>query len=110
MTAQIYFDVPESLRKPQVSKFLKMFMIWPAICSCEKRSKPCVTTETRIDQVYMKEYLRKRMLPLLKSHNVPTMFWSDLGSSHYSKDVLKWYQMNRVNFVPKDHNPINTPE
>lgn len=58
-------------------------------------------------QVYMKECLQKRLLPFLKAHNVPTIFWPDLALCHYSKDVLKWYADNKVNFVPK---MFNTPE
>ena len=46
----------------------------------------------------------------LRLHNGPTLFWPDLASCHYSKDVLEWYKANEVNFVPKDFNPPNAPE
>ena len=76
-------------------------MIWQPICPFGKRSTPFVTTGTINGQVYIKECLQKRLLPLLRSHNGPTLFWSDLASCHCSKDVLEWYKTNEVNFVPK---------
>lgn len=109
-TAHHKFDVPENVRKQKMSKFAKKYMIWQAICSCGKRSTPFVTTGTVNGQVYQKECLQKRLLPLLRSHNGPTIFWPDLASCHYSKDVLEWYKAKEVNFVPKDLNPPNAPE
>ena len=58
----------------------------------------------------MSECLKKRLLPFLKTHNVPTIFWPDLASCHYSKDALEWYKTNGANFVPKDLYPPNSPE
>lgn len=109
-TAKDKFSVPEHVRTQKMSKFAKKFLVWQAICTCGKRSAPFVTQDTMNGQVYMKECLQKRLLPLLKAHNVPTIFWPDLASCHYSKDVLKWYADNKVNFVPKMFNPPNTPE
>lgn len=109
-TAKDKFSIPEHVRTQKMSKFAKKFLVWQAICTCGKRSAPFVTQDTMNGQVYMKECLQKRLLPLLKAHNVPTIFWPDLASCHYSKDVLKWYADNKVNFVPKMFNPPNTPE
>ena len=85
-------------------------MIWQAICSRGNRNTPFVTTGTINGQEYIKECLQKRLLPLLRSHNGPTLFWPDFASCHYSKDVLEWYKANEVNFVPKDFTPPNAPE
>jgi predicted transcriptional regulator len=104
-TAQHKFDVPEEVRKQKLSKFAKKYMIWQAICSCGKRSAPFVTTGTVNGEIYLKECLQKRLLPLLKQHEGPTIFWPDLASCHYSNDVLEWYEANGVTFVPKDMNP-----
>lgn len=43
--------------------------------------------------------------PLLKQHDNPTIFWSDLASFHYSNIVSAWYKANGVTFLPKDTNP-----
>ena len=61
-------------------------------------------------QVYIKECLQKHLLPLLMSHNGSTLFWPDLVSCHYSKDVLEWYKANEIDFVPKDFNPPKAQE
>lgn len=110
VTAKDKCDVPENLRTQKMSKFAKKFLIWQAICTCGKRSTPFVTTSTMNGQVYLEECLQKRLLPLLKAHDGPTIFWPDLASCHYTKDVLEWYKANDVDFVPKDLNPPNTPE
>ena len=47
---------------------------------------------------------------LLKAHGGPTIFWPDLASCHYTKDVLEWCKANDVDFVSKDLNPPNTLE
>ena len=51
--------------------------------------------------IYIKECLKKRLLPFIKSHNTSTFFWPNLASIHYSKNTVEWYKQNKVNFVPK---------
>ncbi|XP_055626225.1 uncharacterized protein LOC129768530 [Toxorhynchites rutilus septentrionalis] len=109
-SAEDKFSVPEEIRIQKLSKFAKKYMVWQAICSCGKRSAPFVMIGTVNGQVYLKECLQKRSLPLLKQHEGPTIFWPDLASCHYSKDVLEWYEANGVTFVPKEMNPPNAPE
>ncbi|XP_065080411.1 uncharacterized protein LOC135703217 [Ochlerotatus camptorhynchus] len=84
-------------------------MIWQATCSCGKRSAPFVTTGTVNGEIYQ-EYLQKRLLPLLKLHEGPTIFWPDLASYHYSNVVLERYEANGVTFAPKDMNRPNAPK
>lgn len=58
----------------------------------------------------MKECLKKRLLPFLRQHDTPPLFWPDLASCHYSNVVQEWYHNNNVAIVPKDCNPPNSPE
>ncbi|XP_055615271.1 uncharacterized protein LOC129761456 isoform X3 [Toxorhynchites rutilus septentrionalis] len=109
-SAEDKFSVPEEIRKQKLSKFAKKYMVWQAICSCGKRSVPFVMTGTVNGQVYLKECLQKRLPPLLKQHEGPTIFWPDLASCHYSKDVLEWYEANGVTFLPKEMNSPNALE
>lgn len=102
--------VPESVRKKKLSKFAKKFLVWQAICGCGKMSQPFITSGTVNGQIYKDECLQKRLLPFLRSHDGPTLFWPDLASCHYARPVLDWYKDNNVVFVPKDVNPPNTPE
>ena len=58
----------------QVDKFAKKVLIWQAICSCGKKSQGFGTKLCMNSQLYMTECLEKRLLPLIKAHNVPVMF------------------------------------
>lgn len=101
---------PESVRKKKLSKFAKKFLVWQAICGCGKMSQPFITSGTVNGQIYKDECLQKRLLPFLRSHEGPTLFWPDLASCHYARPVIDWYKNNNVVFVPKEYNPPNTPE
>lgn len=103
-------EVPEKFRKRKMDKFAKKYLLWQAICECGRYSKPFVTTGTINGQIYREECLQKRLLPFLRSHRGPTLFWPDLASCHYAKPVMDWYEAKGVNVVPKEANPPNTPE
>lgn len=103
-------QVQERYRTKRKSKFPKKNLIWQAICSCGERSKFFITSGTINSQIYKKECLQKRLLPFVLQHNIPTFFWPDLASCHYSRDALEWYNANGVTFVPREANPPNSPE
>ena len=94
----------------EVEKFGKKAMVWQAICSCGKISKPFITTASMNSEIYIKECLQKRLLPMIRSHKDPVVFWPDLASCHYSKSTVEWYTTKNVTFVPKDMNPPNCPQ
>ena len=85
-------------------------MIGQAVCSCGRASQSFITTGTVNKEIYGEECLEKQLLPFLRSHDAPSLFWSDLASYHYAKDVLEWYKANGVHVVPKEVNPPNCPE
>lgn len=91
-------------------KFAKKYMVWMAICTCGRSSSFYVTNGIINTDIYIKECLQKRLLSLYRSHDVPPIFWPDLASCHYSRQTLQWYEDNEVRFVPKEHNPPNSPE
>lgn len=103
-------DVSDDVKTIAVEKFGTKYLVWQAICQCGRRSKPYVTTGTINSQIYIKECLRQRLLPFITSHGVPTIFWPDLATCHYSAATLEWYKANNINYVPKDMNPPNCPE
>jgi len=103
-------NVEEKFRTRKQSKFPKRYLIWQAICTCGGQSKFFVAQGTINSQLYIKECLRKRLLPFLKQHKVSTFFWPDLASCHYSKATLEWHESNGVVLVPKTANPPNCPE
>jgi hypothetical protein len=61
-------------------------MVWQAICSCGLRSPSFVTSSTMNSDVFVKECLQKRLLPLYRQHDSPPA----------------WYEANL--------NPPNVPE
>lgn len=88
-------------------------LIWQAICSCGKRYQPFFSTGTINANIYLTECLQKRLLPFIRDHKLrklPTIFWPDLATSHYSKTVLNWLAEKEIKFVPKDMNPPNCPQ
>ena len=102
--------VSYEFRTKKKSKFPKKFLVWQAISSCGKKSSCFVTSGSINSEIYVKEYLQKRLLPFLRQHTKNTFFWPDLASCHYSNDTMKWYKQNQVNIVPRDANPPNCPE
>ena len=88
----------------------KKFLTWQAIYGCGEISASFITSGTINGAIYTKECLKKRLLPFIRKHKGSTLFWPDLASCHYARDVLEWYRANGVNLVPKDRNPLNSPE
>lgn len=93
-----------------MEKFAKKAMVWQCVCSCGLKSQPFVTTSSMNADLYIKECLQKRLLPFIKLHNVPTIFWPDLASCHYAQKTMKWFKDNNIAVVPKDFNPPNCPQ
>lgn len=91
-------------------KYGSKFMIWQAICECGMRSQAYVVTGTLDHKLYIKECLKKRLLPFIRKHDVPTLFWPDLASCHYAKTTLEFMTVNNIAFVPKNMNPPNVPQ
>ena len=81
-----------------------------AFCSCGLCFPPFITRQTLTADIYIMGCLKKRLLPLIKSQNISTLFWPDLASNHYSKKIIEWYEQNKVSFVPKSANPSYRPE
>lgn len=92
------------------TKFGKKVLVWQAICQCGMKSIPFFTHQNLNSDIYMKECLQKRLLPLIRKHEGPVLFWPDLASCHYSSSVVQWYKTNNVQFVEKTLNPPNCPE
>ena len=103
-------DIQDKYKRKKMSKFAEKFLVWQAICTCGKISKSFVFKGNINQEIYLEECLKKRLLPLLKDHHVPTLFWLDLATAHYAKRVVEWYQNERIFFVPKSSNLANCPE
>ena len=77
-------------------------------------SKPLFCTSKAVvinTSISISEYLEQRLLPFIYKYygDFNYLFWTDLASSHYSKDNLNWMDQY-VNYVDKESNPPNVPQ
>ncbi|XP_017478044.1 PREDICTED: uncharacterized protein LOC108367860 isoform X3 [Rhagoletis zephyria] len=89
-TANKRGNVADKYKNKKFDKFPKKFLIWQAICQCGFKSDPFVSTGTINQEIYVKECLQKRLLPLIRLHKDPVLFWPDLAICHYGKMALGW--------------------
>ena len=63
-------------------------------------------------RIYLNKCTRKRLLPFIKYHHKGDniLFWPDLTSSHYSKQVQDFLKAHQINFVQRQQNPPNVPQ
>lgn len=108
--ARVRFGVARRFKYQSLTKFATKYMIWQAICSCGRKSAVYIAKGTMNANIYIQECLKKRLLPFLKSHDVPPLFWPDLARIHYAKQTLQWYSENEVTYVPVNLNPPNCPQ
>lgn len=102
--------LPRSQTTIQTGKFDEKYLVWQAICECGEKSTVFVTKGTMNAQIYKDECLKKRLLPLIRKHDVPTLFWPDLATAHYAKTTLEFMDNNSINYVKKAMNPPNVPQ
>jgi transposase len=114
-----YYSKDKSLVSPKVkyhlqTKFEKKVLVWIAISS-NGLSSPYIQ-ENRNEAISKKVYLERCLQPNLVKFisdfhkNTDLIFWPDLASSHYSKDVINWLESQNIKFVPKECNPPNCPQ
>lgn len=102
--------VSDEMKAIKVTKFGKKVLVWQAICSCGLKSSSFFTMGTINGEIYRKECIKKRLLPLIRKHTSPPLFWPDLASCHYSGVTLDLLRSENVHFVEKEDNPPNCPQ
>ena len=85
-------------------------MVWQAICQCGLKSPTFVTQGNINAEIYINECLKKRLIPFLRKHEGPTLFWPDLATAHYARPTTNFLQEHGIDFVPRDKNPPNVPQ
>lgn len=103
-------DVSQEEKTIPTGKFDKKAMVWQAICTCGKRSTVFYTLGTITAEIYIKECIKKRVVPLARSHDVTPLFWPDLATSHYAKETLRTLEELGIETIPRELNPPNSPE
>lgn len=108
--AKMRLGVADKHKFKCLEKFAEKYLIWQGICSCGMKTDVFVTKGTINADLYLEECLKKRLLPFIRKHRSPLIFWPDLATAHYAKKVQDWYQSEGIQFVPKRLNPPNCPE
>lgn len=108
--AEERLGVEDKYKFKEHEKFPEKYLVWQGICTCGLKTEPYLQKGTMNGQNYLENCLKKRLLPFIRKHRTPVVFWPDLASCHYAKPVLEWYEMEGINFVPRECNPPNSPE
>lgn len=61
---------------------------------------------------YKTECLEERLKPFIDKYHEhkDILFWPDLVTIHYQKDVQRWMRNNDLTFFTKRHNVPNVPQ
>ena len=102
-------SISDEFKVIKTQKFAKKVLVWQAISSCGKRSVPYFSTGSINGEIYLKECLQRRLLPFLRLHNKPVLFWPDLATCHYARNVTDWLKRRQIEFIEKNENPPNCP-
>ncbi|KAF2885528.1 hypothetical protein ILUMI_20678 [Ignelater luminosus] len=96
----------------RITKFPNIYLVWQAIDENGNVSEPYVTNKSLTADIYLKECLKKQLLPfLLKHHNKEEiLFWSDLATCRYAKVCLEILTQEKLEFIGKHENPPNAPQ
>lgn len=93
-------------------KFCKKFLIWIAHDSEGNFSDPYVMKGTMNAQCYLKNCIKRRLLPFIQRHHPidKVLFWPDLATIHYANDVTTYLDEQDIQFVRKENNTPNFPQ
>lgn len=97
--------------KPK-AKFPKKILVWQAMDENGRVSRPYFAEGTINAKIYLKDCLKARLLPFLSEHHEinDVLFWPDMATSHYAKQVTGYLEEKNINFVHKADNAPNVPQ
>lgn len=93
-------------------KYPKQFMVWQAIDELGNKTEAFITNKTTKSIVYLEECLKKRLMPFIEEHHPEknVLFWFDMATCHYAKEVKDWLIENGIKFIEKKDNTPNCPQ
>lgn len=105
-------DVSPSKRTKKKAKFFPKVMVWQAIDEKGNRSDPYFFQGIMDGDRYLKECIRKRLIPFIKRHHSVrnVLFWPDLASCHYTQAVRSELEAAGIDYVGKSENAPNVPQ
>ncbi len=92
------------------SKFSAKVLVWVAISENGRSNAYLAPKNCAIDsKIYSKE---KRLIPFLKKYHAEGryVFWPDLATAHYAKNMIAVFNKFGIKFVECAHNPPNVPQ
>lgn len=104
--------VSDDVRFKPKKKFYEKFLIWQAIDQNGNVSAPYIGKGTINADVYLKECLKKRLLPFIKQHHQvdQVLFWPDMARAHYGQSCVEWFGRNNIDFVTNNKNIPSFPD
>lgn len=104
---------PPTIKFKRRMKFEPKLLVWWAVSAKGRssvyvhRSKAAVGTDT-----YLNECIKKRLVPFISKHHHgdSILFWPDLASAHYSKQVQVFLANQGIKCVKRSQNPPNVPQ
>lgn len=105
-------NVEDKFRYKTKEKFLQKYLVWQSIDEEGHVSEPFISSGSINSRTYVNECLKKRLVPFIKKyHKIENiLFWTDMATSHYSKEVVEWLTNNSIEFVPRVDNAPNVPQ
>lgn len=106
-------NCPNEVRFKPLEKFPTKILVWVALSGRGLSASLIRPSKSRAvnKEVYLNDCLIERLLPFIERYHSDGkyLFWPDLASAHYAKDVQDWMREN-VKFVEKYENPPNVPQ
>src|SRR6266705_5481308 len=86
-------------------------MVWQALDQFGNVSEAYIRAGTMRSDEHLRECLEKRLIPFIEKYNKDSeiLFWPDLATIHYSRDVQNWLRSKNIDFVPKTRNAPTVP-
>jgi len=104
--------VAESVKFYGKRKFPQRVLVWCAI-SPRGISSIVILKNVTMNNVRYREILQKNLLPFIKAkycNGRKFVFWPDLATCHYHRNVLEFFKINKIAYIEKTSNPPNCPE
>ena len=101
----------EFITKPK-EKFARKVMVWHAMDEDGNVSKPVFFEGTVNGRIYLQRCIKSVLVPFIIQHHrkKDILYWPDMATSHYTKEVIEYLRLQNIEFIPKSDNAPNVPQ
>ena len=103
---------PISIKCYGKKKFPERVMVWCAISQRGVSKVFVLERGERMNHIIYTKILRSHLLPFIDDKyesRAQIVFWPDLATCHYHKDVITWLANEQITTITKQQNPPNAP-